>query len=48
VGSGAPIAALNGDQVKVFAEILKGISETIVRDGTLPRSGIDVPTAGAP
>jgi DNA-binding MarR family transcriptional regulator len=39
---------LNRDQVKALAAILTGVYETILRNGTLPRPDIDVPTAAAP
>jgi hypothetical protein len=42
------LSELNRDHVKALAAILTGVYETILRNGTLPRPDIVVPTAAAP
>jgi DNA-binding MarR family transcriptional regulator len=34
---------LNRDQVKALADVLTGVYETILRNGTLPRPDVDIP-----
>ncbi|AGB21986.1 hypothetical protein Mycsm_01581 [Mycobacterium sp. JS623] len=34
---------LNRDPVKALADVLTGVYETILRNGTLPRPDVDVP-----